>query len=218
MGLFDEATIDGCDVQMQANHLSHFLLTLDLWPLLEKAAELRGEARVVNHSSGARKKPWKPISADYLQKNGGNLGGDRWPGLQKWQRYQQSKLANILFTYALQTHAEKQGSRVKSLCAHPGPTFSGLQQKTTAAGGVTMLDNYILNGVYKNCHSTEDGAMGIVRCCCETSVESGQFYGPAVPGNPGPAELLPDERAELGGEEAQKLLWEESAKTTGAMV
>lgn len=52
MALPDEATKDGYDVQMQTNHLSHFLLSKELYPLLEKAAEARGEARIVNHSSG----------------------------------------------------------------------------------------------------------------------------------------------------------------------
>jgi NAD(P)-dependent dehydrogenase (short-subunit alcohol dehydrogenase family) len=136
MGLPDQATGDGFDVQMQANHLSHFLLTHEVWPLLEKAAELHGEARVVNHSSGARGKPGQELFAKYLQKNGGSLGGDGFPGLAKWARYRQTKLANLLFTYALHERANaRSGNRVKSLCAHPGPTDSGLQAKTTKAGG-----------------------------------------------------------------------------------
>ena len=76
MALADAATADGYDVQMQTNHLSHFLLTKELFPLLERAAELRGEARVVMHSSGARKFPPGPLEAKYLGKNGGNLGGN----------------------------------------------------------------------------------------------------------------------------------------------
>ena len=39
---------------MQTNHLSHFLLTQLCMPALETAASLRGEARIVNHSSCAR--------------------------------------------------------------------------------------------------------------------------------------------------------------------
>lgn len=212
MGLSDQATGDGFDIQMQANHLSHFLLTHEVWPLLEKAAELRGEARVVNHSSGARGKAGQELIAKYLRKNGGNLGGDRFPGLAKWARYRQSKLANLLFTYALHERAgQRPGNRVKSLCAHPGPTDSGLQAKTTAAGGTGLLDRYIIARTLKAAHSVEDGASGITRCCCEAGVESGAFYGPEGRGQGGPAKLLPPER----NPEAEALLWKESLAATG---
>lgn len=76
MAMPDKATKDGYDVQMQTNHLSHFLLTKELYPLLENAAKENGEARVVNHSSGARSYPRTPLGAKYFGKNGGNLGGD----------------------------------------------------------------------------------------------------------------------------------------------
>jgi len=212
MGLPDQATGDGFDVQMQANHLSHFLLTHEVWPLLEKAAELRGEARVVNHSSGARGKPGQELIGKYLQKNGGNLGGDGFPGLAKWARYRQTKLANLLFTYALHERANaRPGNRVKSLCAHPGPTDSGLQAKTTKAGGTGLFDRYILARTLKAAHSVEDGASGITRCCCEQGAESGAFYGPEGRGKGGPAVLLPPER-NPGGE---ALLWKESLAATG---
>ena len=57
MALPDAATADGYDVQLQTNHLSHFLLARLAFPLLQRAADLRGEARIVQHSSGARKFP-----------------------------------------------------------------------------------------------------------------------------------------------------------------
>ncbi len=50
----DEATVDGYDTQMQTNHLSHFLLTAELFPLLEAEAEANSDARIVNHSSFGR--------------------------------------------------------------------------------------------------------------------------------------------------------------------
>lgn len=213
MGIPDKATIDGFDEQMQANHLSHFLLTSQIWPLLEVATHKRGEARIVNHSSGARK--GISLDADYLGKNGGNLGGDRFPGMGKWRRYQQSKLANLMFTYALHDQIAQQrpefANKIKSLCAHPGPTNSGLQAKTALAGGTRLLDQYILWVAIKRAQSVEDGAMGIARACCDIDAKSAEFYGPEIFRSGGPAVLLPAERAA----ETETLLWTESLKATG---
>ena len=82
----------GYDTQMQTNHLSHFLLTKELFPLLTVAANSKGEARIVNHSSGFRSTPSTPLQAKYLGKNGGNLGGNGTSALfggGRWQRYHQ---------------------------------------------------------------------------------------------------------------------------------
>ncbi|MEZ4384841.1 MAG: SDR family NAD(P)-dependent oxidoreductase [Nannocystaceae bacterium] len=211
MGLPDRATADGFDVQMQTNHLSHFLLTSLSWPLLEAAATTRGEARVVNHSSGARRGP--PLRAEHLAAKGGELGGDGFPGLGKWRRYQQSKLANLLFTYALhaRVEAERPGCGVKSLCAHPGPTHSGLQAKTAGAGGSRLLDRMILRRTLKVAHAVDDGALGLLRAACEAGVPSSAFFGPAGRGQPGPPQLLPAERDAAG----ERLLWEASLAATG---
>eukprot|EP00128_Syssomonas_multiformis_P007036 Colp12_sorted_trinity150504_noHs@4256 len=216
MGVPDKATPDGYDIQMQSNHLSHFLLTAEVWPVLEKAASLRGEARVVNHSSGARKKPNYGFDPVFLGPNGGNLGGDWW-SLAKWKRYQQSKLANLLYTYALHEHAtadrEKKGEGaplIKVLCAHPGATLTDLQMKTAQQGGTSYLDTYVLNMTMNNAHSEEDGALGILRAMLDKDAESAQFYGPN--GYTGDAILLPAER----NPEAEKVLWELSEKATGA--
>lgn len=210
MGMPDQATVDGYDVQMQANHLSHFLLTHLAWPYLEKAAELRGEARVVNHSSGARNSPNRPLTRAYLEANGGQLGGDRWPGMGKWVRYQQSKLANLMFTYALQAEAEKRPeNRIKSICAHPGPTDSGLQAKSSRRG-TTILDRYILSKTVKEAHSAEDGTCGLARAAFDPVAEGGDFYGPDAKARVGNALRLPPER----DTEAEQMLWKASLKAT----
>lgn len=212
MGLPDSATADGYDVQIQTNHLSHFLLTHELWPALARAAELRGESRSINHFSGARRAGNRPIIARYFEKNGGNLGGDRFPGFQKWIRYQQSKLANLLFTYALHDRRPKSASgEVKIFTAHPGPTDTGLQAKTTTAGGDGLLDRFIIRRTLRRAHSTEDGTSGIARCACEANLNSGEIYGPAGLGIAGPAVLLEPERDADG----EQLLWDLSMQATG---
>lgn len=212
MGLLDQATVNGFDVQIQTNHLSHFLLIHELMPLLKKSVELNGEARVINHSSGARKMGKKPIIAKYFEANGGKLGGDRFPGLQKWVRYQQSKLANLLLSYALDDRIpEEYKGKIKFLTAHPGPTDSGLQAKTIHAGGNGFLDKYIIRRTLKVAQSVEDGTCGITICSCSPDVKSNDFYGPAGSGKSGMAVLLEPERDPA----SEKLLWDVSLKATG---
>lgn len=210
MALKDEATVDGCDVQMQTNHLSHFLLTGLVWPLLEKAVADRGEARVVNHSSIARKGP--ALEAKYLGKNGGNLGGDSGGCMPfkgpRWTRYQQTKLANVVFTYALHDRIQQAGSKVKVLVAHPGVAATNLQVSSVTDGAMGgSLANIVVS------QSAEDGALGIFKCSVDPSVKSGEFYGPSGMGMAGDAVLLPNEP--LASPESRALLWEQSEQSTG---
>lgn len=211
----DAATVDGCDIQMQTNHLSHFLLTAGVSPLLEKAASLRGESRVVNMSSGAYKKPPNPMEAKYLEKNGGNLGGDA-AGMgmsgPRYERYQQSKLATIAFTYALHDKLQAAGLKnVKALCAHPGLSATNLQ--VTTANDSSYITGFIMrNFVMKKAHSPEDGTQGLLIGAITADVKSKQFYGPAD--LTGPAVLMPE--VDLADAAAQELVWSKSKAVTGA--
>jgi NAD(P)-dependent dehydrogenase (short-subunit alcohol dehydrogenase family) len=216
MGLPDEATADGCDIQMQSNHLSHFLLISCIWSLLETSVRLTGEARIVSHSSGARLFE-KRVEAQYYRRDmGGKLGGDGFPGLGKWHRYSQTKLANLMYTYALKEHIKKErpemAGKIKCFCAHPGPANSGLQGKTATAGGTRILDQYVIWSTLKRAQTTEDGTLGILRACCDEQVVDGGFYGPTQENKGvGLAELLPEER----NPEGEEVCWQESLKTTG---
>jgi len=220
MALADTATIDGYDIQMQTNHLSHFLLTRELMALLETAAEARGGARVVNHSSIARMSPSRKLAGKYLGRNGGELGGDGL-GIEnimmngpRWQRYNQSKLANAAFTAALHQRLQAQSSKVKALVAHPGLANTHLQTNSVRDGGMGS----IFTGFFMRfAQSSEDGAMGILSCMCLADAESGQFYGPgsgmsAMRGKAKPFAL----ESFYDNEETRKLLWSLSESAIGA--
>ena len=178
MALKDVATGDGFDVQMQTNHLSHFLLTRELMPLLEKAASASGDARIVNHSSAARKVPKRTLVPKYLEKKGGQLGGDgasMFFAGARWVRYNQTKLANCAFTAALHNKLQKRGSKVRALVTHPGLANTNLQASTAKDGG---MGQWFTGKFMRMSQSMEDGAMGILSCMCLTDAKSGQFYGP----------------------------------------
>jgi NAD(P)-dependent dehydrogenase (short-subunit alcohol dehydrogenase family) len=193
MALEDRATTDGYDVQMQTNCISHFLLTKELFPLLERS----DDARIVNHTSMARLGP--PLEEEYFAANGGTLGGNgsdednaSFAG-PRWVRYHQTKLANAAFTYGLRQRLDARGSEnVKALLAHPGLARTSLQVTTAADGGMELS-----SGFMSRAQSAEDGALGIIRACMDPEAASGDFYGPegwgGFPKKLTPEPLLSDE-------------------------
>ena len=83
----------------------------------------------------------KLLDEAYLGKNGGDLGGDvatSWIlpfSGGRWVRYQQTKLANVVFSYALHdrlTRAAGADKKVKALVAHPGLSATNLQATTAS--------------------------------------------------------------------------------------
>ena len=211
MALEDKATKDGYDVQMQTNHISHFLLTKELMPLLKKAKELRGEARVANHSSEARH--GKKLEAKYFEKNGGNLGGDGSSMFlrgARWVRYQQSKLANAVFTKAL---AEKFGddSGLKATVAHPGLAATNLQTTTASTGGIGW-GMWIMHFS----QSQEDGAMPILAACFDKATVNGSFWAPSGMSQfSGPAKQIEWDKKSVD-KDCIDVLWKTSEEAVGA--
>ena len=216
MAMPDEATVDGFDTQMQTNHLSHFLLTRELFPLLEKGATRHGEARIVNHSSIARKSVWK-LKAKYLERNGGNLGGDSLgiTGGGRWVRYGQTKLANAAFTAALHEKLQAKGSKIKALVAHPGWANTELHTNTDKRGGlfIAPLVSFLAKLFSQ---SEEDGALSLLSCAVLPNAESGDFWGPgsnpiASKGQANPFAL----EKQYNNPETRELLWSKSTEAIG---
>ncbi|XP_061573779.1 retinol dehydrogenase 12 [Cololabis saira] len=97
-------TEDGLETQLAVNHLGHFLLTNMLLPLLRSSAP----SRVVTVASVAHRG-----GVVHLE----DLNFSRRP-YSRLQSYQQSKLANVLFSRELGRRLR--GSGVSSFSLHPG--------------------------------------------------------------------------------------------------
>lgn len=220
MAVPDDLTVDGFDVQMQTNYLSHFLLTRELLPLLRKFNGDNDAARIVQHSSlGRHMTANKKLEAQYLTKQdkGGNLGGHKenaemMKGPQ-WERYFQSKLANSVFCHALDTKLAEAGEKkIVSLQGHPGFALTSLG-KNLELPWYKMI--FMIVPVMLTSQSADDGAMGILRAMMAPpdTLVGGTMYGPV--GLSGDAVVNPVESHETDSA-AIELLWGKSETAIGA--
>jgi NAD(P)-dependent dehydrogenase (short-subunit alcohol dehydrogenase family) len=111
------ATADGLERTFALNHLAPFLLTSLLLERLTASAP----ARIVTVSSGAQS--LGTIDFD-------DLMGE--PAYSGQRAYNQSKLANVLFTYELARRID--GSGVTATVLHPGMTSTAFGAEDTARG------------------------------------------------------------------------------------
>ena len=187
MATRDKRTNDGYEVQMQTNHLSHFLLTSLVFESLQEAATARGEARLVTHSSSSRDTPSGPLVRDFFVKSQPNtLGGDNtWMMSEMmfgkwgpWQRYHQSKLANVCFAMELHNRLAAKGltDKIKAMSAHPGLASSNLQVNSTQGDG--LMSSTVASLIVPNGQSAEDGSLCAAMGAFSPSAASGDFYMP----------------------------------------
>jgi NAD(P)-dependent dehydrogenase (short-subunit alcohol dehydrogenase family) len=211
----DKATVDGYDVQMQTNHLAHFLLTAELFPLLQAEADEKGDARIVIHSSNGRLyTPNKRLEEKYLGKNGGNLGGDSDKKLlsgPNWCRYFQSKLANSVFAYALHEKFHAKQSKIRVICCHPGRAETSAGSHMEFEWFVTIIMSAVAPFIRQ---SSEDGAMGLVLGMMHPKAESGVMYGPANGCKGEAVPNVPPEPYETDPA-TMEMLWQKSEDATG---
>lgn len=124
--LFDrrQVTPDGVEATLALNHVAYFLLTALLLGPLRAAGAATGDARVVVVASEAHQAV-RRLDVD-------DLGLARqWSPMRA---YAQSKLANVMFAYALARRLAGSGVAVNAL--HPGVVASGF---AVGAGGASGL-------------------------------------------------------------------------------
>jgi NAD(P)-dependent dehydrogenase (short-subunit alcohol dehydrogenase family) len=190
-------TADGFELQFGTNHLGHFALTNLLLPLMEG----REDARVVTLSSNAHK--FGRIAFD-------NLNGDR--RYFRWNAYNQSKLANLLFALELDRRLRAAGSTVKSLAAHPGYAATNLQ--SAAAPLVDRVVMKVINPVIAQ--NDEMGALPVLYAATAPGLGGGTYAGPDGAGElRGHPKVVQPSRA-ARNEDTARRLWDVSEELTGA--
>jgi NAD(P)-dependent dehydrogenase (short-subunit alcohol dehydrogenase family) len=153
-------TADGFELQFGTNHLGHFALTAQLFPLLRKVPQ----ARVVTVSSVANREG--TINFDDLQSTSSYV---------PMKAYGQAKLANLMFALELQRQSEKHGWGIMSMAAHPGVSRTNLL--ITGAGrwsGPGMARTF-LPFLFQ---PPAMGALPTLFAATSPDAKGGMYYGP----------------------------------------
>jgi len=160
--------------------------------------------RIVHVSSESRHRP--PLDAKFFAKSGEKTGGS---GMG---RYQQSKLANVVFTYALADKLALGGHNIKALVVTPGVSETNLFDETL--GWMNKICCCLKKGTMQ---SPEDGTMPLLTAAAmKEDVQQGDLILPSMAGEMwGPARTLrrplqAKEEAVCQDVPSQKLLWEKS--------
>jgi NAD(P)-dependent dehydrogenase (short-subunit alcohol dehydrogenase family) len=158
-----QRTEDGFELTLATNHLGHFALT---GLVLDRLLATPG-SRIVTISSVAHQRG--VIRFDDLQ-------SERDYGASA--SYEQSKLANLLFTYELSDRLETAGVETTALAAHPGNARTSLWksssrlEKAVISSRLRLLNFWLVQ-------SAERGALPTLRAAVDPSARGGECYGPA---------------------------------------
>ena len=148
---------DNIELTMAVNHFSHFLLTLELIPLLEKNGS---GSRIINISSvGHYKAPTFDLDDINFEK--------RFSGFTV---YRLSKLANLLFTYKLAEKLKAKNSPVTVNALHPGVVRTNIARSFPIVGWLWKINpRYI---------SAKKGAQNTIYVATESklSTTTGKYF------------------------------------------
>ncbi|KAG7375246.1 hypothetical protein PHYPSEUDO_002287 [Phytophthora pseudosyringae] len=198
-------TVDGYERQFATNHLGHFALTAQLFPLLKQSTP----SRVVNVSSLAH------LSARLERFTSGShqimRADDK--GYSPSEVYAETKLSNLLFTFELTRRLSAQSvSGVTSVACHPGFTSTNLMAPPASEGGWLSQLLWRVAGVLPVLQDAPTGALPTLYAATGPDVESSDFYGPGnyfeIWGTP--KRVQPKETAY--DKAAAQNLWEESER------
>ncbi|KAL5459920.1 hypothetical protein EMCRGX_G033312 [Ephydatia muelleri] len=152
-------TADGYEMHYQVNYLGHFLLILELLPVVMETARSHGDVRIVNVSSLA-------YSLGTLVPS--NMNGE--VSYSRVSFYRNSKLYNIMSSYALQRRLIGTGVTVSSV--HPGVVGT---EGNCGFSDLTLL-SWIWSAMSYFSKSPERGAFSSINCASNPSLNSHQAF------------------------------------------
>jgi len=202
MGIPEQRTEDGFEMQFGVDHLAHYALTALLMPAI-----LRGDgSRIVTvtstaHHMGRAVDPANP-----------HLHGRYKP----WRAYGQAKLANFHFGLGLQKRLEAVGAPAASLIAHPGLSNTDLQARSVRETEGGRSQQFWHRLASSTGMSPADGARSQLRAATDPSAKGGELYGPMFVNNGDPVRKPIFRR--IGLDTAIARLWQVSERETGLKI
>lgn len=195
-------TEDGFEMQLGANYLGHFALTLRLLPVI-----IKGQSpRVVTLSSLAHRTG--KIQFDDLQfaRN-----------YRPWPAYCQSKLATLLFSMELERRARTNDWSLMSTAAHPGFASTGLQSAGPSMGldrpSLIERSTKLLAPLLSQ--SAAAGALPTLYAATSPDAKGGTLYGPdgfyEMRGSPRRSKIV----SSAFDQNVWRRLWDVSEQLTG---
>ena len=161
-------TAEGFELQFGTNVLGHFALTALLMPALQRAAVGSSErSRVVNIASIAHKRG--KINFDDLQSTG---------SYSPMGAYQQSKLANVLFTFELDRRLRAANIPVMSVAAHPGVAETNLFRAGDYHPVEKAVRKFVGHFIGIALNTDAEGALPTLYAATAADVRDGGYYGP----------------------------------------
>lgn len=191
-------TEDGFELQFGVNHLATFALTARLLPML---LEHEG-SRVVTTSSIAHRTGQLLLDDPHAEQ-----------GYDAFERYRQSKLANLLFALELDRRLRAAAAPTRSMACHPGLATTDLASDMASwSRWLLPVLRPILNLRF---NSPAQGAWPTLMAATDPDLEGGEYLGPTLRGETaGPAgSARPTTRAR--DPELAAALWDLSVELTG---
>jgi NAD(P)-dependent dehydrogenase (short-subunit alcohol dehydrogenase family) len=192
-------SVDGYEIQFATNHLGHAMLTRKLLPYLLKAAEEPGsDVRVVsNTSDGYEFHRMIKGGISFTDLDSGSTM-NKWI-LGPWQRYGQSKVANVLFTSEL----ARRYPQIMSVAIHPGVVKTPMVTEMRGfpryfnytlcwLAGITMMEPH--EGVYNQ--------LWCAAAAKKSELRKGGFYRPIG------QDAIDDLKGEAANANLAKKLWD----------